>query len=101
MAIPGCTNSVAVNYNPAAEVDDGSCKYLDKVGGICYYWTEIAPNQVNNLGFTISYSMEDDNWIFYHDYIPDFYFRTKKTLHALNLGTVYKMNQGPVPGRFF
>ena len=25
--IPGCTNSLAYNYNPSATIDDGSCCY--------------------------------------------------------------------------
>ena len=57
-AIPGCTDSTSNNYNPAANVDDGSCEYniifqvdmsevtvpftIPEVNGTFNAWWEIA-----------------------------------------------------------
>ena len=35
------------------------------------------------------------NWIFYHDYIPDFYFHTREQLWSLKDQGLYKHNSGP------
>lgn len=94
MAILGCTNPAAVNYDPAADTDDGSCVYLSKVGGICYAF-EDAANQADN-SFTLSFSSRGDNWVFYHDYLPDFYFHQRDQLYNLRQGKIYLANKGAV-----
>ena len=30
----GCTDSIATNYNPDAEIDDGSCEYLPFINSV-------------------------------------------------------------------
>jgi hypothetical protein len=44
--------------------------------------------------FTISYSVEGDSWVFFHDYIPDFYFHTREDLYTLKDNVIYKHNEG-------
>lgn len=95
-----CTNSAAVNYNPAATTDDGSCIYLHKVGGVCYAFQDVPPASVIDRSFTLSYALEGDNWVFFHDYIPDFYFHTREKLHTIKGNKVYTHNSGP-SGKYY
>lgn len=44
----GCTDHTSLNYDPTAEVDDGSCEYLDSTvaiwsNGVVGYWGESQP----------------------------------------------------------
>lgn len=94
-----CTNPVAVNYNPNATSDDGSCLYLDKIGGVCYAFEDLAPGSVQDQSFTLSWSLEMDNWVFFHDYIPDFYMQTRDKLFAVSKGNIFRFNEG-APGVF-
>lgn len=91
----GCTNPKAVNYDPNAAQDDGSCYYLNKIGGTCYAFEDVDPNEIIDQSFTMSWSIEGDNWVFFHDYVPDFYFSTREQLHNLKGGSIYHHNQGP------
>lgn len=92
----GCTNPKAVNYNPSATVNDQSCIYLEKVGSVCYAFQDIAANQLQDQSYTLSYTFaEGGGWVFFHDYIPDFYFATKTQLYSLKGKSIYKHNQGP------
>lgn len=95
MAISGCTNPYAVNYNPQATQDDGSCYYLNKVGGVCYAFQDVA--QLIDRSFTLSWSVVDNNWVFFHDNVPDFYFSTREQLYNLKSGKIFQHNAGP-PG---
>ena len=45
--IPGCTDEVACNYNNSAELDDGSCLYID----ICGECGGNGPRQTSNSSF--------------------------------------------------
>ncbi len=56
----GCTNTKAVNYNPAATEDDGSCIYLVKEAGICYAFDEEVTTR--DESYTASYSFDGKNW---------------------------------------
>ena len=40
--------------------------------------------------YTLSYSIEKDNWTFFHSYIPDFYFHTKNDLFSIKDNKIYK-----------
>lgn len=94
----GCTNPQAVNYNSAATTDDGSCIFLYKINGTCYAFQQEPP--VKDESFTLSWSVEDSNWVFYHDYIPDFYFRTRDKLFSIKNKKVYRHNEG-LPGKYY
>lgn len=100
MATLGCRNPKAVNYNPAADQEDYSCIYLDKVGGVCYEFLDVAATDVTEQSFTLSYSLEQGSWVFFHDYIPDFYFMTKTDLYSVKDKKVYKHNAG-APGVYY
>lgn len=93
MAIYGCTNPHAANFNAAADTDDGSCVYVNKVGNNCYAF-EDAPAMLNQ-GFTLSWALDEGNWVFYHDYIPDFYFSTREKFFSLHNRKVYRHHEGP------
>lgn len=89
-----CTNPAAVNYNPNATTDDGSCLYLDKIGGVCYAFQDIAPDEITDQSWTLSWGIESDNWIFFHDYTPDFYIQVREKLINLKGGRIYRNNLG-------
>lgn len=98
MEILGCTNPAATNYNGAATQDDGSCIYLMKIGSTCYAFQD-EPS-LRDESFTMSYALDGTNWIFFHDYIPDFYFATRERLFSLKSSRIYKHNEGP-PGQYY
>jgi hypothetical protein len=96
----GCTNPRAINYNPSADEDDGSCVYLQKVGDACYAFQDVDVTKLKNKSFTLSYSVEGNAWVFYHDYIPDFYFSTRQQLYTLKNNSIWIHNKG-LPGRYY
>lgn len=98
--ILGCTNPAAINYNPASDQDDGSCIYLHKVADTCYAFKDFDHNSLGDQSFTVSYSIEDTAWVFYHDYIPDFYFSTRQQLYSLKNTFIWEHNMGP-RGKFY
>lgn len=97
MSAVQCTNPAAVNYNPQATSDDGSCLYLDKIGGVCYAFQDLPTGLIEDQSWTLSWSVEMDNWVFFHDYVPDFYVLTRDKLFALGGGRIYGLNSG-LPG---
>lgn len=94
----GCTNPNAVNFNGAATKDDGSCIFLYKINGICYAFQAEPP--LRDESFTLSWAINDGNWVFYHDYIPDFYFRVRKQLFSIKNKKIYRHNEG-APGKYY
>ena len=96
----GCTNPKAKNYNPSADTEDGSCLYLEKVGGVCYAFQDADATLITNKSLTLSYSLLGKGWVFFHDYIPNFYFSTKEQMYSLNGKSIYKHNAG-APGRYY
>lgn len=89
-----CTNPNAVNYNPQATSDDGSCLYLENIGGVCYAFQDVGPNEMIDQSFTLSWGLEKDNWVFFHDYMPDYYIQIREKLVNLKNGRIYKNNLG-------
>lgn len=100
MAVTGCTNPNANNYNPSATEDDGSCVFIVPIGDNCYFFQELAQSAIVDTSFTLSYSMETNSWVFFHDYVPDFYVGTRKKLYTLKDSKLWKHNSGP-PGVFY
>lgn len=91
----GCTNPAAANYDPAATGDDGSCVYVNKIGSTCYAFSEVPAASLSNKSFTLSWAVEGENWVFFHDYLPDFYFSTREQLYSLKTAKIWKHNLGP------
>lgn len=91
----GCTNAKAVNYDPAATGDDGSCIYLKKVEGVCYAFADASlDHSITDQSFTLSYSFEGKDWVFFHTYIPDFYFSSREQLYNLKDKKVFIHHKG-------
>lgn len=91
----GCTSPKAVNFNPSADVDDRSCLFLKKVDGICYAFQDVAADDVIDHSYTLSYSLLGKDWVFFHDYYPDFYFSTKTQLYNIKDSKIYIHHKGP------
>jgi hypothetical protein len=96
----GCTNPAAVNYNPAATSDNGSCITLVKYNGVCYAFEEVDNTEIVDESFTLSYDFENKDWVIFHDYIPDMYFMTRNQLFSLKNGKIYIHNKG-LPGVYY
>lgn len=95
--ITGCTFPPATNYNPAADTEDYSCIYLFKANGQCHLFKDVQPEDIIDKSFTLSFSVAGNGWVFYHDYIPDFYLHTRENLFNIKNNVHYKNNDGP-PG---
>lgn len=91
----GCTNPAANNYDPAATTDDGSCYYIKQVDDVCYRFEDYDGENILDKSFTVSFAVEKGNWVFFHDYIPNFYFHTREKLHLSANSEVYTANEGP------
>lgn len=89
----GCTQLSAANYDPNASTWDYTCFYVLKVNGVCYLFQDIVSRV--DKSFTLSFSMEGDNWVFFHDFIPDFYFHTREKLFNSRYIFQYTHNEGP------
>lgn len=90
----GCTNPRAINYNPASDEDDGSCVYLHRVNNVVYAFQDVPAVELKDRSFTLSYSIEGNSWVFFHDYIPDFYFSTRQQLYTIKNNSIWKHNKG-------
>ena len=95
----GCTNPNAVNYNPFATEEDGSCVYLEKLNGICHQFGDADLTQ-GNKSFTLSWSILHKAWVYFHGYIPDYYFHSRAQLYSLKNGEIYQHN-GAAPGTWY
>lgn len=101
----GCTHISAYNFDPNATVWDHSCLYLLKVSvpnvltsepeTFCLLFQDVQ--NYEDKSFTLSRSVKGDAWVFFHDYIPDFYFHTRESLfNTKNSRELYKHHEGPV-----
>ena len=103
----GCTQLTAVNFNYLADTWDYSCNYLFKVFDTsdntykCLWFRDVQPESIKNCSFTVSYSMEQKNWVFFHDYLPDFYLHTRENLFNLSNQSLYKHKTEGDYGRFY
>lgn len=95
----GCTNPSAVNYNSAADTEDYSCIYLEKLNGQCYAFQDVAANQTIDQSFTLSFSLSESDFVFFHDYTPDFYFSSRDQLYNLKNKKIYVHHKG-APGLY-
>lgn len=83
----GCTHITAVNFDPTATSWDHSCQYLlsvdpiDGTGPYCLLFEDVE--EMTDQSFTVSYSLEKDNWVFFHDYFPNIYFHTRTKLMSI------------------
>jgi len=91
----GCTNPAASNFDPLATTDDGSCEYVVEIGENCYLLEDYATENLKDKSFTMSFAVESNNWVFFHDYIPDYYFHTREKLHLTKNSKVYTAGEGP------
>jgi hypothetical protein len=95
----GCTNPIAVNYNPLVNNDDNSCLYLIKHNGVCNLFKDVQPELVEDRSFTLSYSVLGNCWVLFHDYTPDMYIHTHTNLFSLKDQDIRKHHEGP-PGDY-
>jgi len=101
----GCTHLTAQNYNPNATQWNHTCEYLIKayvanpITGIkepvCLLFKDVEEEEMEDASFTLSYSVEGNDWVFFHDYIPDFYFQTREKLYSLKSNQMFRHNTGP------
>lgn len=53
-----------------------------------------------NSGFTMSYCIDEDNWISFHDYLPDMYIQNMNMLFSIKDKKIYKHNVN-ISGRYY
>ena len=51
--------------------------------------------------FTLSYSLDNNFWVAFHDYVPSLYYNTVNQLYAIAEQKVHKMNVASSKGKFF
>lgn len=100
MAIAGCMNPNAVNYNPNATIEDNSCIYLikDNNDATCRKFTDYV--NVQDKSFTLSYSIAGEAWVFFHDYMPDMFIHTRDKLFSSKSSKIFQHHQG-APGVYY
>ena len=91
--IAGCTNPAAANYNPGADTENYSCFYLIKAQGDCHLFRDVTG--LVDKSFTLSYSVSGNGWVFFHDYLPDFYIHTRENLYSIKNNGMRKHHEGP------
>jgi hypothetical protein len=65
---------------------------LIKVNDVCHLFEELPNSDLTNKSFTTSYAVENQAWVFFHDYIPNFYFHTREKLFSSWRSLTYKHN---------
>jgi hypothetical protein len=88
----GCNQLSADNFDPTASSwDHSSCYYVLKVLGWCLLFKD---PEMEDKSFTLSYSEEAKNWVFFHDFVPDFYINTRDKLYNVKDQNFYVHNEG-------
>ncbi len=86
MNISGCTNSEALNYNPNATIDDGSCIILGCTDENAINYNPEATDDDNSCEYSIA-SMLDGNWnIALLDYDTEIDGSVLESIIGFNLG---------------
>ena len=104
--ITGCTQLTAVNFDPNAQIWDYSCMYIYKIWDKntsewkCIWFKDVAKENLEDKSFTLSYAIEGQNWVFFHDYIPSFYFHTRENLFNSLRTEFYKHNETDTYGKY-
>ncbi len=104
----GCTHITANNFDPNATDWDHSCLYIIKTKAInglngqeesfCLLLEDVY--DFEEKSFTASYSVQGASWVFFHDYVPDYYFHTREHLFMTSKGrNFFKTHEGK-PGVF-
>jgi hypothetical protein len=92
----GCIDPIAANYDGAATDPDQSCIYTMSKDGKCLWFRELFQEaEIRDENLTLSFSVIENNWVFFHDYAPDFYVHTREKLYSLKDRGVYVTNEGP------
>ncbi len=95
----GCLNLNAINYDPSVTEENRSCIYvLNDLNGLEHLFSDYQ--EVKDTSFTLSYSILSGSWVFFHDYVPDYYFHTREQLWMVKDGKIYR-NTGGQPGLYF
>lgn len=90
-----CHDPSAANFDPNG-ISTGGCIYVKTVGTTCYTFEDLDAAYIKDRSFTLSYAIDGGNWVFFHDYIPNFYFHTRNKLMS-NHGTIIQHhNSGDV-----
>jgi hypothetical protein len=96
----GCTNIKAVNFNPSATEDDRSCIFLLPNGNDCNMFADVTESELEDISFTVSWSLITNTWVFFHTYKPNIYFHTRKNLWSIDKQIISKHNEG-LPGNYY
>ena len=62
------------------------------IGGKRYVFQKTQ--NTRDQSFTASYDLESNSWVFFHDYVPDLYFSTRRQLFTLKNNTFWHHNKG-------
>ena len=66
--IYGCTDSTATNYNPDADVDDGSCEYDETNYSLSFDGEDDYVNVGNTSSLTINGDITVSAWVYFDDF---------------------------------
>ncbi len=91
-----CTDPMAVNYNPSASTDDGSCYYASRIP-IVNGWNWISPNVLNpDMSLNSVFSSVDTNIVYIKDQnsFSDYYsgYGWWGSLDSIKMTSMYKLN---------
>jgi YD repeat-containing protein len=48
----------------------------------------------SDKNYTLSYSIETDNWVFFHDYVADYYLHSTNDLYSIKNNSIYLNSKG-------